>query len=303
MKKQLLSALLLLGAISAFPALAKDKLKVLTTIQTFASVAKEIGGSNIEVASLSKGDQDPHFIDAKPSLSVMVDKADIIIYAGLDLEVGWLPKLLTAATNSKVAAGADGNFDASKYIKITDVVTNADRSMGDIHPAGNPHYFTDPNQMLKVAKAMSERFAKIDSANAATYKKNYTTFETKITKKIPEWEKKMAPYKGAKVVTFHRSWTYMLNWLQLTPDGYVEPKPGITPDPKYLASLVSTMKADSVKVVIAESYYNPKVAKLVAEKAGAKYLSMPANVGGTKTATDYVTLIDELVNQLETNLK
>jgi zinc/manganese transport system substrate-binding protein len=302
MKKQLLrSALLFLGVLAAFPAQAK--LKVLTTIQTFASVAKEIGGDKIEVASLSKGSQDPHFIDAKPSLSSILSKADMLIYAGLDLETGWLPTLLTSASNSKIASGADGDFDASKFIKVTDVVASADRSLGDIHPAGNPHYFTDPRQMLKVAKAMSERFAKIDSANASTYAAGYKAFDKKISAKITEWEKKMAPYKGAKIVTYHKSWTYMINWLGFSAVGYVEPKPGITPDPKYLASLVSTMKTEGVKVVLSESYYNPKVAKLVAEKAGAKLLSLPANVGGSTVAKDYASMIDDILNQLETNLK
>jgi zinc/manganese transport system substrate-binding protein len=302
MKKHWISAaLLFVGAMAASS--AEAKLKVLTTIQTFASVAKEIGGTNIEVASLSKGEQDPHFVDAKPSLSVMIGKADILIYAGLDLEAGWLPKLLTSATNANLATGADGDFDASKFIKVTDISSTADRSQGDIHPAGNPHYFTDPKQMLKIAKAMSERFAKLDKTNAKTYEANYKTFETKLTKKISEWETKMAPYKGAKIVSYHKSWSYMTTWLGLDTVGYVEPKPGITPDPKYLATLVGTMTTNKVKIVLAESYYNPKVAKLVADKASAKLLSLPANVGGTKTATDYCALMDEIVNQLEGGLK
>jgi zinc/manganese transport system substrate-binding protein len=157
--------------------------------------------------------------------------------------------------------------------------------------------------MLKVAKAMSERFSKLDSANSSNYETGYKAFDKKISAKITEWEKKMSSYKGTKVVAFHASWTYLLNWLGFSAVGFVEPKPGITPDPSYLATLVSTMKSSGVKIVIAESYYNPKVAKLVADKAGAKLLSLPANVGGSTSATDYVSLIDDILNQLETALK
>jgi zinc/manganese transport system substrate-binding protein len=300
MKKQLASiAAALLGLLGASEAQAK--LKVVTTIQTFASVAKEIGGDKIEVASLSKGSQDPHFVDAKPSLSSLLSKADVLIYAGLDLEVGWLPTLLTSAHNPKIASGADGDFDASRYVKIVDVAATADRSLGDIHPAGNPHYFTSPAQMLKVARGMADKFKALDPTNASTYEAGYTAFETKLKKKIADWESRMA-YKGTKIVTYHKSWTYVIDWLGLVPVGYVEPKPGITPDPSYLASLVTAMKKEGVKVVLAESYYNPKVSALVAEKAGAKLLSLPANVGGSTKATDYAAMMEEIISQLETQL-
>jgi zinc/manganese transport system substrate-binding protein len=301
MKKQLMSVTLAaLGLLGA--GTAEAKLKVVTTIQTFASVAKEIGGDKIEVASLSKGSQDPHFVDAKPSLASILSKADVLIYAGLELEIGWLPTLLTSAHNPAISEGGAGDFDASKYVKIVDVASTADRSLGDIHPAGNPHYFTSPKEMLRIARGMADKFKELDPDNASTYEDGYTAFETKVKKKMAEWEKKMAPYKGAKVVTYHKSWTYMIDWLGFVPVGYVEPKPGITPDPSYLASLVSTMKSEGVKAVLAESYYNPKISGLVAEKAGAKLLSLPANVGGDTGATDYVAMMDEIVTQLDTTL-
>lgn len=294
------SALAAFGLFWANPASAK--LKVVTTVQTFASVAKEIGGDKIEVASLSKGSQDPHFVDAKPSLAALLSKADVLIYAGLDLEGGWLPTLITSARNPAIAFGGAGHFDASRFVKVVDVMANADRSLGDIHPAGNPHYFTSPKEMLKVAKAMAEKFSELDPSNAASYEKGYTAFESKISKKVKDWEKRMEPYKGTKIVTFHRSWTYLTDWLGLDTVGYVEPKPGITPDPSYLASLVATMRAEGVKLVLCESYYNPKVSSLVAEKAGAVLLNLPANVGGSKAAKDYESMIEEIISQLETSL-
>lgn len=301
MKKQLTSALIAaLGLLGA--GTAEAKLKVVTTVQTFASVAKEIGGDKIEVASLSRGSTDPHFVDAKPSLASILGKADVLVYAGLELEVGWLPTLITSAHNPTIESGGTGDFDASKYIKVVDVAASADRSMGDIHPEGNPHYFTSPPEILRVARGMADKFKALDPSNASVYDAGYTAFETKLKKKITEWEKTMAPYKGAKIVTYHKSWVYMTTWLGLDPIGYIEPKPGITPDPSYLASLVSTMKSEGVKAVIAESYYNPKIASLVAEKAGAKFLSLPANVGGDSGATDYVAMMDEIVTQLDSAL-
>src|SRR5574341_542011 len=217
--------------VSAEDALAK--VRIVGSIPGFAAIAQEIGGDKVEVTSLSKGYQDPHFVDAKPSLILVLNKADLLLYAGLELEIGWLPPLITGARNSKILPNNIGNLDCSTLISnILEVpTTKIDRSMGDIHPGGNPHYMLDPRNGIVIAKGIAERLKQIDPKNTSYYDEHLKDFVGHLDTKIKEWDEKLNPYKGTQIITYHKSWTYFIDWAGFEEVGNVEPKPGIPPSP------------------------------------------------------------------------
>jgi zinc/manganese transport system substrate-binding protein len=278
---------------------AEAKLRVVTSIETFADLAKKVGGDRVEVTSLSKGYNDPHFVEPKPSLVIALNRADLLVHVGLELEIGWLPPLTVGARNEKIQLGMPGNLDASSAIPLLDVpATRVDRSMGDIHPQGNPHYYIAPEPASIVAHEIASRLKELDPAGTATYDKNLAAFDQKLKEKRGEWEREAAPLRGLKVVTYHKSWSYVSKWLGLQEIAYLEPKPGIPPPPSHIAALIGRMRAEGVKVLIVEAFYPRSTAELVAQKAGAKVALLPANVGGTPEATDYFTLVDQIIHTL-----
>jgi zinc/manganese transport system substrate-binding protein len=278
---------------------AEAKLRVVTTVETFADLARTIGGDRVEVTSLSKGYTDPHFVEPKPSLVLTLNRADLLIHVGLELEIGWLPPLVLGARNPKIQLGMPGNLDASTNIPVLDVpVTRVDRSMGDIHPMGNPHYFVAPDMALVVAREIAARLKELDPSGASTYDANLRAFEKKLAEKRVEWDKEAAKLRGLKVVTYHKSWSYVSKWLGLEEIGYIEPKPGIPPSPSHIAALIGLMRAQGCKLILVEAFYPRNTAELVAEKAGAHVAVLPANVGGTPQAKDYFSLVDELIHTL-----
>ncbi len=289
--------------ISAEDALAK--VRVVTSVPTLAAIAKEIGGDKLEVEGLAKGYQDPHFVDAKPSYVLLLNKADLLLYTGLDLEIGWLPVLITGSRNSKITStGSPGRLDASTLIlNILEVpITKVDRSMGDIHPGGNPHYWLDPRNGIATAKGIAERLKGIDPENASYYDERLKDFVKRLSAKIKEWDEKLAPYKGTEVVTYHKSWVYFSDWAGFKEVGYIEPKPGIPPSPSYVAELIRKMKEMNVKLVIAESYYPQKTPALIAEKTGASFLALPSQVGGREGINTYFDLFDVIVGEITSKL-
>jgi len=294
--KRLLISLLALGL---FGADAEAKVHVVTTIDTFADLARKVGGDRVDVKSLSHGYMDPHFVEPKPSLVIDLNRADLLVHVGLELEIGWLPPLVLGSRNEKITLGQPGNLDASSQIPVLDVpTTKIDRSLGDIHPQGNPHYWIPPENALIVAKEIAQRLEQIDGSGAATYRANLKKFEDEVGKRRAEWEKRAAPVRGMKIVTYHKSWSYVSKWLGLQEVGYVEPKPGIPAPPSHIASLIAFMRREGVKVILMESFYPRNTVDLVAEKAGARSLVMPSDVGATPEIKDYFALVDAVVGKL-----
>ena len=298
--RALVAALALIGVVGA-GARADAKVHVVTTIETFADLARKVGGDRVEVKSLSHGYMDPHYVEPKPSLVMDLNRADLLVHVGLELEIGWLPPLVLGSRNERIGLGQPGNLDASTQIPVLDVpTTKVDRSMGDIHPQGNPHYWITPDNALIVAREIAQRLAQIDGGGAATYQANLKRFEDELAKRRGEWEKRAAPVRGMKIVTYHKSWSYVSKWLGLQELGYVEPKPGIPAPPSHIASLIGFMRREGVKVILMESFYPRNTVELVAQKAGAKALVMPSDVGATAEIKDYFALVDAVVQKLVT---
>ena len=281
------------------------KVRVVSSLPDLAAIAEEIGGDKVEVKSLSKGYQDPHFVDAKPSLILSLNRADLLLYTGLDLEIGWLPPLVTGARNSKILTGNIGNLDCSTLIpNILEMpTTKVDRSMGDIHPGGNPHYMRDPRNGIAVAKGIADRLKEIDPENASYYDEHLKDFVPRLTAKIKEWDEKLAPYKGTEIVTYHKSWVYFSDWAGFQEVGFVEPKPGIPPSPSHVADLIRKIQGMNVKLVIAESFYPQNTPALIAQKAGASFLTLPASVGGGDGINTYSDLFDVIVGEISSKLE
>jgi len=278
---------------------AQGKLNVVATTEDLASIASEVGGDRIAVESIAKGYQDPHFVEAKPSLQVALNRADLLVHVGLELEIGWLPPLVVGARNPRIQVGQPGNLDASAQIPVLDLpTTRVDRSMGDIHPMGNPHYFIPPQSALIVAQEIAERLALLDAAHAADYRKNLGAFQAEVGRRRVEWERRAAPLRGMKVATYHKSWSYVSQWVGLSEIGYVEPKPGIPPALSHLAQLVSQMKAQGARAVLVESFYSRKTAEEVARLSGAKLVVLPSDVGARADIKDWFSLVDAVVDGL-----
>src|SRR5258705_3652410 len=257
-------------------------LHVVSSIPTLGSLAKEVGGERIEVESLGKGYQDPHFVEPKPNLMLVLNRADLLLHVGLELEIGWLPPLVLGSRNPKIQPGELGNLDCSRAIPVLDVpTTKLDRSMGDIHPQGNPHYWLPPANAKIIAREIAERLQQLDLDGRAEYEKNLAAFNKRVDAKTREWTPMTKKLKGVKVATYHKSWSYVSHWLGLQEVGYVEPKPGIPPDPQHLARLITSMKQEGARLLLMEDFYNKGIASLVAEKAGAKLLDLPTDVGAS----------------------
>jgi zinc/manganese transport system substrate-binding protein len=291
---------LLLGALLLPASLAHaDPLRVVTSLETFADLARAVGGDRVQVQALARGYQDPHFVEAKPSLLLPLSRADLLVYAGLDLEIGWLPPLVTGSRNPRIQPGAKGNLDASTAIDVLDLPAGKiDRSQGDIHPRGNPHYWVPPVNALKVAKEIAARLKELDPAHGAEFDANLQTFAGLLKSRAGGWSRQVEAVKGMKVAAYHKSWSYLSNWVGLREIGYVENKPGISPDPKHLAELVMRMKAESVRALLIESFYNRGIAGQIAESGGAKLLVLPSDVGATPQIRTYVELVDAVLAAL-----
>ena len=296
MRKLILAAAALVTIAAARPASAK--LHVVTSIETFADLASKIGGDRVETKSLSRGYMDPHFVEPKPSLIVTLNRADLLVHVGLELEIGWLPPLVLGSRNEKIQLGQPGNLDASIGIPVLDVPqTKVDRSMGDIHPQGNPHYWIPPENALIVAREIADRLKQLDGSGVAAYDANLKAFETQVAERSKKWEQEAARLRGMKVVTYHKSWSYVSKWLGLVEVGYVEPKPGIPAPPSHIAALINLMRRENVRVLLMESFYPRNTVDLIAQKSGAKVLVLPANVGAVG-AKDYFELVDKVVKDL-----
>lgn len=294
MKRLCFLSLLLGSLLAGLPAAAEAKIKVVTTLQDFASLAATVGGDRVETFALAKGYQDPHFVDAKPSFVLQLAKADLVIAAGLELELGYLPPLLDQSRNAKIRPGSAGYLDASVGCEVLQRPTaQVTRAMGDVHPYGNPHYWTDPENGRVVARAIAARLSRIDPAGAAAYKANLAAFEQKLTAKEKEWAAKMAPWANTPVVTFHESWPNFAKRFQLQVVGNVEPKPGIPPSPSHTLEIINLITARQVPVILVEPYFDLKTPKFIAGKTGAAVVVLYPSVGGIPAIPDYLSLFDQ----------
>ncbi len=289
--RPLLAALAVLAAAPAHAAL-----KVVTTTQDPAAITRAIGGDRVEVKALAKGFQDPHFLDAKPTFMVDLRNADLVEFVGLDLEIGYLTPLIAGSHNDKLNAGEPGYLDLSQFIAPLEVVAAADRSQGDIHPAGNPHYWLDPENGRLMARGIAARLTQLDPAGKAAYVANLATFEKTLTEKETGWAKAMAKLKGAPVITFHKSWPYFAKRYELDVVGFVEPKPGIQPTPQHTLELIRLAQSKGVKVILMENFYDDRYPRLIQAKTPAKVAMIPNSVGGIETVKTYFELFDAIVD-------
>jgi len=295
----LFAAALALGVVPARAALS-----VVAATQDLASIAQEVGGDKIKVTALAKGYQDPHFVEAKPSFVLTLNKADLLIVVGRDLEIGWLPPLITQSRNARIQPGAAGYLDPSTSAKILELPTGQlTRAMGDVHPLGNPHYWLDPENGKRVAQAIAEKLSAMDAANAPYYRQREQDFEARVTAAIQRWKSQMAPYKGLKVITYHRSWANFADAFGLDVVGYVEPKPGIPPTPQHTLDVINAMKAQHIKIIIVEPYFDSKTPNSIASNTGGKVLVLPPSVGGVPEASDYFKLFDYTIGLLTSAIK
>jgi zinc/manganese transport system substrate-binding protein len=291
------------GTASAAPPPAAP-LKIVATTEDLGSLAREIGGDRITVDVFSRGYQDPHFVEAKPSFILKLVGADLLIVVGRELEIGWLPPLLTQSRNAKIQPGGKGYLDASMNVKILEIPTGQiTRAMGDVHPSGNPHYWLDPDNGRRIAQSIRDKLTELQPADAAVFAQRYTDFDRRLTEAQKRWDAVMAPLKGAKVVTYHRSWPNFADHFGLNVIGYVEPKPGIPPTPAHTIDLIREMKAQQVKLILVEPYWDVKTPQAIARDTGGEVLVLPPSVGGVPEAKDYISLFDHDVNLLAAAFK
>lgn len=292
------AAALTLIAIAGTGASAYAQIRVVATTPDLASVAKEIGGDKVSVVALAKPTEDPHYVDAKPSHIVTLNRADALIEGGAELELGWLPPLLENSRNARISAGAPGRIVASDGVKMLEIPTSFDRSKGDVHSLGNPHFMIDPVTVRIIARNIASHFAQIDPKNAATYNGNLTRFNTKLDAKYAEWQKELAPYRGARIVTYHKDFVYLGDRFGLTIVDELEPKPGIAPSPAHLAQVIGKMKATNAKVILVQPFQNRKTAETVARQTGGLVLDVPQQPGAAPNTSTYFDMMDHLVSTL-----
>jgi len=283
---------------------AQGKLNVVTTTEDSGAIAREIGGDKVSVTVLAKGYQDPHFVDPKPSFILAVSRADVLIVVGREMEIGWLPPLLSSSRNNKIQQGAKGYLDPSANVRILEIPTGQiTRAMGDVHPSGNPHYWLEPGNGRRIAQAIRDKLTENAPANSAYFAQRYADFDARLAAAEKRWDATMAPYKGTKVVTYHRSWPNFMERFGLEVMGYVEPKPGIPPSPSHTIELIEDMKKQGAKLIVVEPYFDLKTPQAIANQVGGKVLVLAPSVGGAKEATDYIQLFEYDVNTLAGALK
>ena len=264
----------------------------------WAALAKELGGDKVSVTSATTARQDPHHIEARPSLIARMRGADLVVCSGSQLEIGWLPLLLSQSGNARVQPGTPGYLEAFRLVTRLEVPSSVDRSMGDVHPGGNPHIHTDPRNIAKVATVLAERLAQLDAPNAASYRSGAEAFGKRWQEAVARWEREAAPLKGATLVEHHKDFTYLIAWLGLREVGNLEPLPGIPPTPAHLAELVEQMKREPAKVIIYSSYNDPRAAEFLSQRTGIAKVMLPFTVGGSDRAKDLFGYFDDLVARL-----
>jgi zinc/manganese transport system substrate-binding protein len=284
--------LLLLGVTPSMTH-AAAKLKIVAATTDLAEFASEVGGDRVEVESLARGYQDPHFVEPKPSFLLKLRRADLLIVVGLQLEIGWLPPLITQCGNPNVQVGAKGYLDASQFAEILEIPTTlVTRAMGDVHPFGNPHYWLDPENGRRIARGIQQTLAEMRPEDSAYFEERFQAFGKRLDEAGKVWDAEMKPFHGRKVVTYHRSWPNFLKRFGLVSAGEIEPRPGIPPSPRHTVELIQMMRRDNVKVILVEPYFDLKTPNAMARETGAQVVVLLPSVGGEKEVTDYFQLFD-----------
>lgn len=289
----IISLVALVGCLPAHAAL-----EILACEPEWAALSKELGGDKVSVYAATTAKQDPHRIEARPSLIARTRAADLLVCSGAELEVGWLPVLLQTSGNSKVQVGKPGYFMASDFVRKLEIPTAVDRAHGDVHPYGNPHIQLDPRNIAHVAKPLSERLAQLDPANAAYYQARYKDFESRWGKAIAEWEQRAAPLKGLRLVPYHKDSVYLIDWLGMVEVMNIEPKPGIPPSAGHLTDLLTKLQQQPADVIVYSGYQDPKAAEWLGERTKFPVVMLPYTVGGTPEAKDLYSLFDDSINRL-----
>jgi zinc/manganese transport system substrate-binding protein len=282
---------------------AHANLKVVATVPDLAALAKAVGGEHVDVTAMSLHTQDPHFVDAKPNLALAVNRADLLLAVGMELEVGWLPALQNGARNPRILPGNPGYLEASGFVRPLDVPTGkVDRGQGDVHPGGNPHFLYDPRAALEVARGLAERMASLDPKNAEAYKANLAKFTAELEKARAGWEQRLAGLKGVPVIAYHKTTSYLADWLGFEPITFLEPKPGIPPNPAHVARVLGLGRQRKVQLVLQEEYYPDSTSRLVANKIPASLVLIPAGTD-FRSGQTYLQHMEDLVTRLEKGLK
>lgn len=268
-----------------------DRIRVVATTPDLAKIASAVGGENVEVSAIARPTEDPHFVDARPSFIRSLNGADVLIEGGAQLEAGWLPPLVDGARNPRIALSAPGRIVASEGVELIDVPDRLDRSMGDVHPLGNPHYLLDPVNAKTVARTIAKGLCAVDGSRCASYEDGAMRFAAAIDAKLPEWQAQLAPMKGLKIVTYHKNYDYFARRFGLDVVGNLEPKPGIPPSPSHVTELILRMQQDHVKLIVSEPNRERQNPEFVAEKTGARVVLLPIMPGGEE-APDYIDLIN-----------
>src|ERR1700752_4602438 len=295
-------AMLALAVIAILlPSIAEaKKLNVITATTDLAVLTQEVGGDRVNVESMARGYQDPHFVEAKPSFLLKLRQADLLIVVGLQLEIGWVPPLITQSGNARIQQGANGHLDASQFAEILDIPTGqVTRAMGDVHPLGNPHYWLDPDNGRRIAKGIAGKLGELDPADLAYFQERFQDFDKRLGAAEQKGDAEMAPYRGRKVVTYHNSFTNFAKHFHLEVIGYVEPRPGIPPTPSHTIELIGLMKRENCKLVLVEPYFDLKTPNSIGSATGAKVVVYLPSVGGEKQVTNYFELFDYDIDLLK----
>ncbi|MBK8726138.1 MAG: zinc ABC transporter substrate-binding protein [Holophagaceae bacterium] len=272
---------------------AGGKLNVVATTSDLAALAIEVGGDKVGVSAIARGYQDPHFVEAKPSFLLNLRRADLVVAVGLELEAGWLPPLLNQCGNPKVQPASQGYFDASQSAEILEIPAGpVSRAMGDVHPMGNPHYWLDPANGLRIATGLAQRLAQLSPGDAAYFQARLEDFRKRLGEAERRWDERMKPYRGRKVITYHRSWPNFAKRFGLQVVDFVEPRPGIPPSPGHLVALMARMKRENIKAILVEPYFDLKTPQSVARETGGQVVVLMPSVGGNKDTGDYIRLFD-----------
>jgi zinc/manganese transport system substrate-binding protein len=293
---------LLLAAVAAV-APVHAAVRVLATTPEWAALTTELGGAKVDVYAATNAFQDVHRVEAKPSLIARARSADLVVATGAELEIGWMPVLLQESGNARIQPGNPGYFEAAAYLSLLEVPSSVDRSMGDVHPQGNPHVLLDPHGVAAVARALTARLAALDAPNAAFYQARGADFQARWQQGMARWETRAAPLKGIDVVVIHRDQAYLCHWLGLHELAAIEPKPGVPPSAGYLAQLVGKLGATPPRMILRNAYNDPKAAEWLGERIHVPVVLLPYTVGGTPEAKDLFSLFDDTVTRLLGALK
>ena len=284
---------LVVWLVAPLPVHGAPKLKVLTATTDLADFATQVGGDHVEVESIARGYQDPHYVEPKPSFLLKLRRADLLIVVGLQLEIGWLPPLIIQCGNRNVQVGARGYLDASQFAEILEIPAGiVTREMGDVHPMGNPHYWLDPENGRRIARGIQQKLAEMRPEDAAYFEERFRAFSKRLDEAQKVWDVDMKPFQGGKVVTYHRSWPNFLKRFGLVAAGEIEPRPGIPPSPRHTVEVIKMMRQGNVKVILVEPYFDLKTPKAIARETGAQVVVTLPSVGGEKEVTDYFQLFD-----------